>query len=238
MSKCISGTLTLLVRSSAWWNISLATLSNPVYCEANALPHRLRDAIVMITGGALMGLCRPGSWSGCLLPMKMCMNVLQEPLGDCSSHQFSPADSLVTSITVGWILKWLCLHFQWTVPSCCGHTKNRNPFISMEKVSFDSNLACDTAWPTSVKERMGVWVSCCLCELETLRSFACRCQCECERFLLKLAVYVAFHKLHPLVALVVCVPRGGSYYHHFPLPAVQSLVFPCGKSLILTQYIS
>lgn len=39
MSKRITKTLTHLVGSSAQWNISLATVSNSVYCEANALPH-------------------------------------------------------------------------------------------------------------------------------------------------------------------------------------------------------
>lgn len=38
VSGCISGTLTLPVGSSGRWNISFATVSNPVYGEANVSP--------------------------------------------------------------------------------------------------------------------------------------------------------------------------------------------------------
>lgn len=63
--------------------------------------YRLRDTNVMITDGALTGLCRLGPSSGCLRLLKMCMNTLQGPSGNCSSHQSSPADSAVTSVTEG-----------------------------------------------------------------------------------------------------------------------------------------
>ncbi len=153
VSECISETLTLLVGSSARWNISLATVSNPVYCEANALPHRLRDTIITITGGALVGPCTLGlaPSSGFLCPAKMCMNVLREPLGNCSSHYSSPAESFVTIITVVWILKWLYLHFKLTPfphqKSLCTHFN--------DEVHFDWILTWETARLTYIRRENG-----------------------------------------------------------------------------------
>lgn len=145
MSKCISETLTLLLGSSARWNISLATVSNPVYCEANALPHRGEIQ-------SLWSQVEPPLSSVSLAPYrdvcdqwKCALNMPKEALGSCLAHQSSPANCLVTRITALWVLNQVCLSVY----------KNCYPFTSMKKCILTQFLTCKTG----VRERMGAWVS-------------------------------------------------------------------------------
>lgn len=133
MSECIRDALTLRVGSSAWWNISLATVSNPVYCEASAVLHRLRDTMLVITGGALTGLCRLNASSGCLCMLEMHMNTLL--------YKSLRGELLITPIVTCWLTNRLYIKVShWTLQfpvSCypchpyCSHSKN-----------FDSRTEC------------------------------------------------------------------------------------------------